>query len=308
MSRIPKLLVTGATGLLGNALIQASIERYTVTGLARHPEPASAPCEIHPVDLLDQEVLSRVIRTTEPDLVIHAAAMVDVDQCQRDPETAFAVNVEGTRNLLRSLGRSRCRFLFISTESVFDGEKGNYTEEDPTQPIHVYGKSKFEAERIILRSRPDALVTRVSFYGWNATPSKSPKKKNLAEWVLSHLKERQEIPGFTDLHFSPIPAPLLAEALLELAEKDCAGILHVAGSQGCSKYEFARELAIAFGFSPSLVIPTISDSGSLTAPRPKNVTLCVEKASQLLGRSLPNLLEGLQAFRSCEPMLARGPS
>ena len=125
----------------------------------------------------------------------------------------------------------------------------------------------------------------------------------MAESILSRLKEGQEVPGFTDLLFCPIPTNLLAPILLELIEKQASGILHVAGSQGCSKYEFARQCAAVFGLPVHLIVPATSNAASLAAPRPRNATLNTEKAARLLGRPLPNLQEGLRAFHLSEPMI-----
>ncbi len=304
-SRPLKLLITGATGLLGHALVQEACKRYAVTGLARHPGSTLNPCPMEAADLQDADKLRSIVRKIAPDIVIHAAAMVSVDQCQKDPDTAYAVNVEGTRNLLRSLEGSSCRFLFISTDSVFDGRTGDYREEDAVNPIHIYGKSKLEAEKLTLQNRPDALVVRTSFYGSLSAPGR--RSQNLAESILSRLKEGREVFGFTDLLFCPIPTTLLAAILLELVKKPASGILHVAGSQGCSKYEFARQLAAAFGFPVHLVVPATSDAAGLTTPRPRNATLNTEKAARLLGRPLPNLQEGLQAFQLSEPMIETRP-
>ncbi len=297
----PRLLVTGATGLLGTAILQEAALDYTVIGLSRHPEAASTLCLVEAADLTNPAELTHAVEKHAPKIIIHTAALAFVDQCEKEPDRARAVNVEGTRNLLRAISGRSCRLIHISTDSVFDGRTGNYREEDPVSPVHFYGRTKLEAEKLVLENRPDALVVRAPFYG-TITPER--KVKSLAEWILSCLRQGQQVPGFTDILFSPLPAHDLARALLELAGKPVSGILHVGGSEGCSKYEFARALAAAFGFSPNLIFPTTSDSAPMAALRPHNTTLCIEKATRALGRPLPNLKEGLHSLRSLDPMPA----
>ncbi len=290
-----KLLVTGITGLLGSALArEASLREHLTLGVARHPEKASVPCDTLAADVSDPAAVFSLIETFRPDILIHAAAITSVDRCESEPEAAAAVNVGSTVHLLKALAGRRCRFIFISTDSVFDGKKGNYCEGDPTAPLHMYGRTKLEAERAILKSRPDASIIRTAFYGWNILPDNN----SLAEWILNSLQEGKPFKGFVDLFFSPISSNHLAQLLLDVAEGDSAGVLHLAGSEGCSKYEFARQLASLFGYPENLVVPVENHAAKLKVKRPLNVTLSVAKAQRVLCRPLPNLIDGLRAFHA----------
>jgi dTDP-4-dehydrorhamnose reductase len=191
----------------------------------------------------------------------------------------------------------QCRFIHISTDAVFGGSKGNYSEQEPAEPVHVYGKTKLQAEEAVLRERPQALVVRTVFIGMNRHPEGS-----LTQWFLDRLKNKADCPGFTDVYFSPIEVGLLANRILELMGTQAAGRLHVAGREGCSKYAFAKQLAKLFGFSEEKVRPVVSESLSVFPPRPKNVTLNISLAESLLGRQLPSLDESLRALM--EPVAA----
>ena len=237
--------------------------------------------------------------TLAPDLIIHTAAMTSVDECERNPGQADRVNVQGTRNVLRALKGGRCSLVHISTDSVFDGEKGHYREEDKTNPVHVYGKTKLAAEQEVAEYRPDALIIRTCIYGWNLVP-----KPSLAEWVVRSLQEGKSISGFADLFFSPIPTVLLSRLLLTLARENLYGILHVTGGEGCSKFDFARRCALEFDLDPQKILPVASASAKQTVRRPADVTLAVDKAARLLGRPLPSIEDGLRAFHSSEPLLS----
>jgi dTDP-4-dehydrorhamnose reductase len=225
--------------------------------------------------------------------VIRVAAAL---ACEADPSAAFAVNVEGTRHLLRALEGRACHFIFVSTDSVFDGTRGDYEESDPALPLHVYGRTKLEAEHLVLSLREDGLVVRTVFYGWNVLP-----KASLAEWILGNLRAGKAVPGFRDRRFSPILTDHLAALLLDLAPARVAGLLHVAGSESCSKYEFARRLARAFDFPDHLVLPTDADAVPQRPPRPRDTTLSVARAAAILRRQLPDVEEGLSRFKMTHP-------
>lgn len=292
-----KILVTGATGLLGSSLMKRAAAQQSIWGIARHTQGISSPGTLQAVDLLDRQKLESTIESIQPDLVIHTAAMTSVDQCEKDPEQAWSQNVTATEQLLRAIRGQACRFIFISTDSVFDGRKGDYTEKDAVSPIHQYGRTKAAAEEKVLAARSDALVIRTAFYGWNLLSH----KKSLAEQILLSLHEKGCFYGFTDVFFSPILTDHLAQLIFELAARPEAGIDHLASSEGCSKWEFARRLAMMFELPAQWVSAIQQQEVPLASPRPKNVTLSVQKVTTLLGRPMPSVQEGLAEFRRTQP-------
>lgn len=294
-----RLLITGVTGLLGHTLARESSERYDVFGLARSVAPADRLCHALNADICNADEVARTVQAIEPQLVIHTAAMTSVDDCERLPERAHCVNVQGTRHILRALKGSGCSFVHISTDAVFDGHQGNYREEDKTNPIHVYGKTKLAAEQEVAEHRPDAVIVRTCIYGWNLVP-----KLSLAEWVIRSLQQGKSILGYADLFFSPIPTVLLSRLLLKLAKMNVRGILHLTGREGCSKFDFARKCALEFHLGPENVLPAQSASLERGVRRPANVTLCVDKAAELLGFPLPSIDDGLRAFHASERFLS----
>ncbi len=298
LKRKQRLLVTGVTGLLGSALMREALSSYDVWGWARRPHATPLPCRFEAVDLLDEAAARRAAEAARPDVVIHAAALTSVDECESDPSAATAANVGGTRHLLEALRGHACRFVFISTDAVFDGRRGGYTENDAPAPLHIYGRTKLAAEETVLADRPEALVTRTAFYGWNILP-----KESLGEWVLGRLRAGETVPGFTDLLFSPLLANHLARLLLTLTGSKASGVLHLASADGCSKFDFAVRLAAVFGFPPGRIVPRICGTGRLVAARPQNVTLNAGRAATMLGRPLPTIEEGLREFLKLEPIV-----
>ncbi|MBM4441957.1 MAG: SDR family oxidoreductase [Candidatus Rokubacteria bacterium] len=291
-----RLLVTGATGLLGSALVRAAASRYEVHGLARHPEAAPIACATHAADLTAADAVARVVADIEPDVVVHTAAFTHVDGCERDPDAARRQNVQATANVVRALASAPARVLHVSTDAVFDGTRGGYTETDTPAPLSVYSRTKLEAEHVVRGARPDALIARTVFSGWNALP-----KQSLGEWVLGRLRGGANVPGFVDVRFSPLFADTLARVLLDLAETPAAGVLHVGSRDGCSKFDFARMVAAAFGYPEARVVPTRSDDVPLVAPRARDLTLDVARAEAELRRALPTVAQDVAAFAAAAP-------
>ena len=185
------------------------------------------------------------------------------------------------------------QFVYISSDSVFDGTRGGYAEEDDVAPVNAYARSKLEGEIAVRSASPDSLVVRTNIYGWNMQP-----KASLAEWILSRLEAGSEVPGFQDVVFCPILVNDLGEVILEMLGRRLTGLFHVAGSEACSKYEFALRLAGMFGLDRGLVRPTSVEHSALRAPRPKNTSLCTARVGRALDRPMPSLDAGLERFKA----------
>jgi dTDP-4-dehydrorhamnose reductase len=283
--------VTGASGLLGAAVILAAARRHEVVAVAHgHPLRTDAiASEI--VDLSERDAVAATIDRHRPEAIIHAAAMTDVDGAERDPERAARHNVTMAGLLATAARAIGARFIHVSTEAVFDGRAGPYGEEDEPHPLNVYGATKLAGERSVLDAHPDALVVRTTIYGWNAQP-----KTSLAEWFLARFERAEPAPGFDDAWMSPILVDDLADRLLRLLEVEVRGVLHVAGRECISKADFGRRLARAFGHDPELVIATKLADAGLVAPRAHSPCLRVDRAEALLG-PMPTVDEGIARFR-----------
>ncbi|HEY6337930.1 MAG TPA: SDR family oxidoreductase [Candidatus Sulfotelmatobacter sp.] len=285
------ILVTGASGLLGASLVALAQEQgYEVTGMYhRHPVNLGAPLQA--ADLTQESELHRVFEEIRPAAVIHCAAATQVDWCQEHPEAAHALNVTAAARIAEIPARTGAQFLYISTDSVFDGVRGHYSETDEPAPVNVYAQTKWQGEQAVLRANPLATIARVNLYGWNAQ-----SKQSLGEWILQELVSGNPVPGFTDAIFCPLLANDLAAVLLAMVHRNLTGLYHVAGGEPVSKYEFARRLALTFGFDPARIVPTRMADSKLKAPRPRNTSLNTEKICAALGISLPDVDSGLRRF------------
>jgi dTDP-4-dehydrorhamnose reductase len=289
-----QILVTGASGLLGSSVVREAVFEHEVaaTYFTRPVELEGADC--FQVDLTDERQYGP-ITAFDPDIIVHCAALTDVDLCERNPETAQKHNVELTKKLLTLADTLDARFVYISTDAVFDGEQGRYSEADETNPINVYGRTKLAAERAVQRAAADSVIVRTSIYGWNITDGQS-----LAEWILETLRTQAELPAFEDAYFSPIYTGDLSPRLLELAFSDVGGVVHVAGSQRCSKLEFAELLAEVFDLDVKLIVPTSADDVDFDAPRGQDLSLAVARAQEYLNAPLPTVVDGLEHMRDDE--------
>jgi dTDP-4-dehydrorhamnose reductase len=286
------ILITGASGLLGANLMMVARQHGVEVAGIYHEHAIHLPgVALFRADLTSRSALEAIFAKLRPASVIHCAAASHVDWCEEHPEAAAELNIRASAAIAEIAGKTNARFLYISTDSVFDGLRGNYSESDVTAPVNTYAQSKLEGEREALRCHPSAAVARISLYGWNAR-----NKQSLAEWIIDQLGAGHDVPGFTDVIFNPMLANDLAVILLEMVRRNLAGIYHVAGSEPVSKFKFARRVASAFGFDPAKIVPSrISESG-LKAPRPRNTSLNTEKICAELRRSMPDVDSGLRKF------------
>lgn len=205
---------------------------------------------------------------------MHAAAFTNVDKCEVEKDKAYEINAKATENIAKTANEIHAKMIYISTDYVFDGEKGMYSEEDETDPINYYGSTKLEGEKAVIENCNDYIIARTSvIYGAN--------KKNFATWVINELKDGRKINIITDQWVSPTLNIDLAEQILALIEKDEYGIFHTAGGERISRYDFVIKLAEIFGFNKELVNPTTSDKMKWIARRPRDSSLNVSKISNI---------------------------
>ncbi|HKV27020.1 MAG TPA: SDR family oxidoreductase [Candidatus Acidoferrales bacterium] len=287
-----RLLITGATGLLGSNLIRQAAESYEVIGWSRSSAGMLSSCTFACVDLVNADATRRRLRELRPDVIVHCAAMTDVDRCEREPDVARAINVEATQTLAEWCAQSSARFIFISSDSVFDGRRGHYHEDDQPAPINEYARTKLCAEEVAKGCCRDALILRTNFYGRNFN-----QKLSLGEWMLEKLTRRERLPAFAGVRFTPLLVNHLGRIILELIARGAKGVFHAAARNDCSKYEFALLIAKTFGLPGDDVLPAQLKDFGFRAQRPKNTTLAVDKISRFLGKEMPSVEEGLRSFK-----------
>lgn len=279
-----KILVTGANGMLGTdlrALLQGEHEVFGV--------------DLHNCDILQAEQLQTLVQSFQPDVIIHTAAYTNVDQAELDEERATQVNVIGAKNVATAARTCQARMVYISTDYVFDGQKGApYTEDDRTHPLGVYGKTKFMGEqevRALLthRSGQDFLIVRTAWlYGRHG--------KNFVKAILERAQQHQPLRVVSDQAGSPTYTRDLARGILALIEHKASGIVHLTNSGQCTWYDFAKTI-LAYRQLSEMKIEAITTAElQRLAPRPAFSVLDTSKFTALTGQTLRPWQEGLQAY------------
>ncbi len=286
-----RILVTGASGLLGLNFAMMYYRRHTVTGVVNHNSLQKAPFAFVQADLAQPEALDKLIDQAEPEVVLHCAALANIDACESQPELAWQINTLAPQRLAERAARDGFKLVHISTDAVFDGARGNYSEEDRPNPLGVYANSKLAAEEKVLAACPRALVARVNFYGWSLTG-----RRSLSEYFYRSFSENLPVRGFTDVFFCPLEVTQLGETLLRLVELDVQGIYHVLSRDCLSKYDFGCRIAEIFGFDPARVQPVRVLESGLVARRSPNLRMRTDKLARTLGEPAPGVAEGLQRF------------
>lgn len=286
-----RILVTGASGLLGLNLALEAARQHQVFGVVHEHGLQTDAFSVLQADLLAPGAVERLLEETRPDWVIHCAALARVDACESDPDRARQLNSELPGKLAHHVARGGARLVHISTDAVFDGQHGGYTEEDEPNPLSIYARTKLDGERRVAAADPQAVIARVNLFGWSLSGERS-----LAEFFFYNLQAGKPLKGFTDVYFCPLLVNDMAPLLLEILEKQLGGLYHLVSSECLSKYEFGVRLARRFGLDETLIEPASVAQGGLKAARSPRLTLRSDKLARALDRPLPSISTGLDHF------------
>lgn len=288
-----RILVTGASGLLGLNLGLRFAAEQQVTGVVYSHAFSQLPFPVIAADLSQEQKIGELIELTKPDLVINCAALANLEECQTKPQEAHMLNGELPGWLAEKCDNLSIKLVHISTDAVFDGTKsGKYSETDTPHPLSVYAQSKLAGEQAVQQIDQDALVLRVNFYGFS-----SSGRRSLAEFFLHNLEDSIPVKGFTDVFFCPLYVMDMVEYLMQAVEKGLRGLYHLCSSESLSKYDFGLRIARVFNLDGALISPiTVSDVDFIRAPRSKNLALDTGKIEQALSRATPSQADGLARF------------
>ena len=294
-----RVLVIGGSGFIGRYLVSrlGDDASYDVFATFRSRPPGPGSASWHRVDLTDRPGMEDLFRLTRPEVVVHLAAMADVGACERDQELATAINVEATGAITQLCGLHGCRMVYVSTEYVFDGGKGHYAEDDGPNPTTHYGRTKWQAERLVASPPTPWSVVRTSIvYGWPA-----PGRRNFVTWLIERLRQGQRYEGSTEVLRTPVFVEHLVDGISALVEVERPGIHHIAGSDLVSMYDFAVAVTKAFDLDAELVIPQCEGPGNpqgRDGPLTDRLGLDCTRTFHTLGLHQPGLAEGLAAMRA----------
>lgn len=281
-----RILVIGATGLVGNALLRAVSQRKAdIAGATSHREPGKG---FEPLDITDARAVEKLLQRTRPGVVALPAANAHVDYCERHPEETRRVNVAGAYHVLGACRGVGARLVYFSSDYVFDGGQELYGEDDVRRPLNEYGRQKAEIEAAVLAADSRNLVIRTAgVFGWQRRP------KNFVLQVISELSRGRSMKVACDVKYNPTYAENLAEITADLCERGCAGIFNVVGSDNVGRYEFARQAAEAFGLDVALLAPVPASAFNAPARRPKESGLRTDKVRAAAPTPLWGARQGL---------------
>lgn len=288
-----KILVTGGSGLLGSRIVGLAKADHQI--IPTHFRDSLFPNSMK-LDITKKRSVFQIVQRIHPDIIIHTAAETNVDKCENNRVWAWKTNAESTGNLAEASEKTNAKMVYISTDYVFDGEKGMYTEEDKPNPVDYYGLTKLKGEEFLTQHSKDYVIARPSVvYGWNR------RKLNFVTWIIESLRQGKNVQVVDDHFNSPTLADNLAEALFEVIESDLSGIYHIAGSERISRYEFSRKVAKAFDLDSGLIKPVrMKELKAWTAKRPRDSSLSIEKAQNKLKTRLLSVQESLNIMKKTE--------
>ncbi len=297
------ILLTGASGLLGRKILLRLMMRKDKVIALYNKNPLliqSDNVNVVRMDISNTIELEDLVMKTRPETIIHTAALTNVDLCETNKEKAWKINVEATRSIVRAARVIKSYIVYVSTDYVFDGEKGLYTESDYPNPVNYYGLTKLIGEEIVRSS--DLLYTIIrpsTIYGIGGS------KKSFAEYVIEKLSKGEEIYAVIDQYVSPTLNTLLADAIIEVIDMRPMGTLHIAGER-MNRYEFAIKIAETFNLPKEKIHKaSMKDMKHWKARRPRDSSLDTSKARRLLKtnfydtkKALQLLLEEVRSIRS----------
>ena len=294
-----RILITGSNGLLGQKLVSALRDDAEVeliaTGRCDDRTPAPLGTRYHALDITSKADVDRVFDETRPDAVIHGAAMTNVDACETDPEACRLQNITATHHLVDAAKRHISHFIFLSTDFIFDGLNGPYREDDAPAPLSIYGHSKLEGERIVMRAGLDkwAIARTIIVYG--VAPGLS--RSNVVLWAKSALEKGQPIKVVDDQWRMPTLAEDLADGCIRIAKRKATGIFNLSGPDGMSILELVRRVGAFFHLNSSVVTAVKSDTLGQPAKRPPRTGFVLDKARRELGYAPRGFEAGLAVLK-----------
>ena len=285
-----KFLVTGSAGLIGQNVVQdLTKQNYEVYSIYHDDKPIEGiPINL---DLTDLVKIKQIMQKIKPDIVIHLAAMTNVDLCETEKDLAHTINAKATEVLANESARINTFFVYVSTDYVFDGKKGLKNEGDIPHPLGYYGKTKLEGEMSLNNLASNWAIARTSTpFGIHL------KKKSFPLWVKENLESNKKIKVLTDQYTSPTYVPNLSKMIIEIAIKQINGIIHLAGSTRISRYDFAVMIAEKLGLDKALLLKAKTEDMDWKAKRPKDSSLDVTKATEILNEKPQTIQQSLSLF------------
>ena len=284
-----KVLVTGSAGLVGQQVVKDLSNSHQVFSCYNESKPEYG--DSVKMDLKNREMISSILTEKKPDIVIHLGAMTGVDLCEKEKTSASEINTKATEIIAKECSKLNSFLVYVSTDYVFDGNLGMYKEDDVTNPLGFYGKSKLEGEKVVQNFSTNWCIARTS------TPfGLHPTKKSFPMWVIENLQKQKQIDVLIDQFTSPTYIPNLSRMLIEISERRITGIIHAAGASKISRYQMASMVSDKLNLDGTLLKQISIDKMKWVAQRPKDSSLDVSRASSILNEKPQKIDQSLNLF------------
>jgi dTDP-4-dehydrorhamnose reductase len=288
---VKRVLLVGGSGVLGSNIVvsNSAFELYPTYLRNRIAHPRALQ-----LDISDRDSVLKRVEAIKPEVIVHTGGMTKPTACEKEPALAYRVNVEGTAHLVEAARSVGARFIFLSSDLVFDGSAERYDEDSPTHPLSVYGRTKVKGEELVRTGSDDFAIVRTTvMYGWSSRYTES-----MAEWVLRGLQESRELNMYHDQYRQFILINDLVAAIFELIDLETPlnETILVVGPELLSRYEFAKRLAKTFGLSEANIRSIPFDSVPQAAFTPKRLSLDTTKAARVLRTPISGVDDGLRAM------------
>ena len=272
-----KILITGSTGLLGSNACTILKNSYFLTGTYLSKKLNLDTIDQVKLDIQDRSSCKEILSKVKPKVIIHCAAITDMDLCETDKKLAYDVNTNGTKNILELMNKD-CHLIFVSTDNVYNNGKQFNREKAKKNITNIYGDTKREAEKIIMNSNVNYTILRTNIFGWHL----EGKKTGLLNFIYENLNNNYEITLFYDVYFTPISIPLFCSGLHRIIDNKITGTFNYGGKERISKLDFGLIIADVFGFNKSLIKPISIDKKLFIAKRPKEMSMTSSKISKYI--------------------------
>ncbi len=272
-----RVFVTGSSGLLGRAVIEYFRNFYDVHTTYYNNYFPLNKCNFLKADIRNKPELSKIILKIKPNLIIHTAALTEIDYCEAHKKECYDSNVIASKHIAEIAVKLKCKLIHMSTNFVFDGKNGLYKEDDLMNVVNYYSETKVEAEKVVMKSKADFIILRAAIFGWNVQ-----NKKCFPETVISNLRNNVPVKAFIDQFSNPILVNHLAQIMQMLYEKDASGIFHVGCDERLSRFEIANKIADVFSLDKKLILPVKVAGFKQAIQRPQDTSLDISKLKEFL--------------------------
>jgi len=283
-----RILLFGGTGLIGSTFINYSQDLFEIFYTKNTNNINFEKTKSYQIDLLtENNRISSIINNSKPDIIIHTAAYPSVDFCEINHELADELHVNATKTIVDCAIKNNSKVIFLSTDGVFEGELNKkYNENDIPKPINYYGKTKLNAEKIVLEKSDNVVLRTAVVYGWHV-------KSRFTNWILDYLRQNKVVDPFIDQFNTPTLVDDLAKSMIKIIENNIAGLFHATGKTCLNRYEFAVKLANSFGHDKKLILPVTSNEKKQGAPRPSSTCLDSSKLEKTINFQFSDIEKGI---------------